>query len=102
MLNVGKGELLHLPVFGGPQVGAEAHAGLGGKHRRPYAQRQGHQGHYNHLQPGHQNIVSVSVLNADVHNVTHDLGQQQLQHGLSRRAQDAQYNEHPVPGGIVH
>ena len=45
MLNVGKGKPLHLPILGGPEIGAEAHAGLGGKHRRPYAQRQGHQGH---------------------------------------------------------
>ena len=41
MLNVCKGEPLHLPVFRSPEIGAEAHAGLGGQHRRPHAQRQG-------------------------------------------------------------
>ena len=83
MLNVGKGEPLHLGIFRGADVGAEAHTGPGGQSRRPHAHHQGRQGHEDHFQAHGQNVLLVAVGNAHVHDLAHGLGQQQLQHGLA-------------------
>ena len=101
MLDIGKGELLHLPVFGGPEVRAEAHAGPGGQYGRSYTQRQCRQSYHRHFKARHENIAPVRVPNAYVHNIAHDLGQYQLQHRFSRRTQDPQHNDGPVSGGII-
>ena len=83
MLNVGKGEPLHLGIFRGADVGAETHTGPGGQSRRPHAHHQGRQGHEDHFQAHGQNVLLVAVGNAHVHDLAHGLGQQQLQHSLA-------------------
>ena len=86
MLNVAERELLYLLIFRLAQIGAEAHTGFGGHDGGAYAHRQRRQRHEHHFKTCGENVSAVAVGNADVHNVTHSLGQQQLKHRLAGRA----------------
>ena len=104
VLDVGKGEALYLPVLCVTDVGAEAHAGLGGQRRCAHAQRQTDQGHQHHLQAHGKDVAAVSgaavAADAVVHDAAHGLGQHQLQHRFACRAEDAQQDVDPIPLGI--
>ena len=91
LLDVGKGKLLDMAVLGGAQIGAEALAGNGGAGRAAQAEAQRHHGHDHHLDalPGH--IGLIGICDADVHDIAHHQGDEQLKdglHGAARNAQD--------------
>ena len=100
MLDVGKREPLHLLVLRLAQVRAEAHGRLGGQSRCAHAAQQRRDGHEEHLQPRQQDVAPVAAGDAHVHDLTHSLGQLQLQHGLAHGAQHAQQNKQSIALGI--
>ena len=100
MLDIGKREPLHLLVLRLAQVRAEAHRCLGRQGCCAHAAQQRRDGHEEHLQPRQQDVAPVTAGDAHVHDLTHSLGQLQLQHGLTHGAQHTQQNINSIALGI--
>jgi len=96
--NIGYNGSPHSPPR--PRRRAEPQGRLGGQCRRAHAAAQRQQRHNDHFQPRHQDIASVSVGDADIHDVAHHLGQRQLQHRLSGGAGDGKQHQQAVALGI--
>ena len=95
-LDVGEGEVLDMVILRLPQIRPETHTRKSGQGRCSHAQAQGHQGHPHHLASFPQDICRISRRNADVHNVTHDHGNQEFKDRLPRRTGHSQQKKPPV------
>ncbi len=99
-LDVGKGEGLNVVVLRPAEVGPEAHAGHGGRHRRPQAEAQGGHRQNNHQRTLSQNVGLVAIGDSHIHNVAHHQGDQQFEHGLHGTASHARENPQGVGPGM--
>ena len=98
--DVGKGEGLDVVVLRPAEVGPEAHAGNRRRYRRSQAKQQGGHRQDNHKPPLSQNKGLVPIGDADVHNVAHHQGNQQLEHGLHGAARHARCNPQGIGPGM--